>query len=198
MKREIKITFLTDEEKMKLLEFMTIKHIYFKEARNACMLTLLYFSGLKTHQLSSLNQNSYIKEKAELILSKRKKELNEFEKESMDNYISFRNDSIEPLFISVKNYNRIQLKKIINLKDIRLTDRSIQRAIKSVCVLLKIEKDIKPKDFRHLLGIKLFSYGASYKSLDQSLDHVGLWVKMNYSKLGKSKKLNSTKESKIQ
>lgn len=188
MKRKIKVTYLTDSEKMKLLEFMNTKHIYFKDARNACLLTLLYFGGLKTHQLSSLNQESYNQEDSELNINNTWRKLNEFEKEALDNYVYFRNDDVEPLFVSVRNFNRIQLKKALNLKDIRLTDRSIQRAIKEVCALLKIEKNIKPQDFRHLLGIKLFSFGTSYKDLDKSLDHVGLWVKMNYSKLGKRKK----------
>lgn len=185
MPRRIEVSILTDDERVRIVKFMNTNHTNFKDARNACILSLLYYNGLKTHEIRSLDIDNYSVKKELLFLKNRKVKINPTQRKILLNCLSFRDDEYPPFFISIKNYNRIQRNQAGDRK-VRLTDRTIQRAVKEVFELLKINKDIKPKDFRHSLGIKLSSLGASHKYIDKTMGKVAPWVKTDYRKLSKN------------
>lgn len=183
MPRKIDTIVLSDEEKWRIVGFLNTPHIYFKEARNACIASLLYYSGLKTHQLSSLDQDSYIQKTSELKVGERRLKLNPLEEEIFNHYLKFRNDKYKPLFISLKNHNLLLKNKILLIRNLRLTDRSVQRIVKEIFELLKINKNIRPKDFRHRIGIKLATQGATHKDMQKVMGNVAMWARIDYKKL---------------
>ena len=193
MLRKIHASLPNQAEIMKIIGFINMEHVYFKDARDACILSLLYYSGLKTHELGELNLDSYSFETNTLKTVYKTRELNVLEKDILKRYLSLRKDSHKPFFISVHNYNLINSGRYDEIKNLRLTDRSIQRSVKRVLQLFKINSNITPKDFRHLLGIRLASLGASHKTLDEEMSKVGLWVKINYRSLGKKQKISHHK-----
>lgn len=185
MPRKIKAVLPKKKEVFSLIEYMKMNHIYFQDARDACILSLLYYSGFKTHELSSINKDDYDYEHNLFRTSITKRSLNQVEINALLNYLSFRKDTFLPLFISVHNYNKIQLKAVFKPNQLRLTDRSIQRAVKRILRLEDMNLATSPKDLRHLHGIEIASKGVSHETLEKKVGKVAMWVKTDYLRLSK-------------
>jgi integrase len=149
-----------------------------QEVRNLAIISLLLKTGIKTHVLTSLNVLDFDSETRTIYPSHskapRKIKLDLQTNEILVNYLKYRRDSLRPLFIAfVRNpYNEA--------KELRLSDRSIQRIVKKFAKELKLMGNFTPKFFRHTLGIYYAAMRASSDTIDDILGSVAPWVTANY------------------
>ena len=161
------IEFLEMEELETLFE--KTKGDSLMKLRDRAILKLLFSSGLRVSELTSLDRDRVNLEKKEFsVLGKGSKVrivfISDDAVSSIKKYLTQRKDADPALFIRVvKNFN--------NYDNLRLTCRSIQRMIIKYSKLAGIIKKVTPHTLRHSFATNLLANGADIRSVQSLLGH---------------------------
>lgn len=161
--------FLTEQEIEHILN--NIKMDSPAGYRNRTILELLYATGMRISELSSLNfENLNLEENEIKVFGKGSKErivlVSERAKKFLETYIKtvryliFKNEvqnPNDPVFINKTGY--------------RLQPQSVRLAIKEVVEKIEIPKHVTPHIFRHSFATKLLENGADLRIVQELLGH---------------------------
>ena len=150
--------------------------------RDRAILELLFSSGLRVSELVSLNRGDVNLERREfMVRGKGQKDRPVFigpaAAEWVKGYLDKREDNSRPLFI------RYSGKKSTDLSGnfLRLTARSIQRAILRYAGLAGILKHVTPHVLRHSFATDLVMNGADLRSVQALLGHSNISTTQIYT-----------------
>ncbi len=147
----------------------------FRETRDRAILELLYSSGLRVSELTSLDISDLdIKESLIRVKGKGRKE------------------RIIPVgskaMAAMRNYlpERISLKKkssalFLNNRGGRLTERSVRRILLQCSRMVNLKGDLSPHTLRHTFATHLLHGGADLRSIQELLGHSSLSTTQKYT-----------------
>ncbi len=174
------VTFLHYDEVERLLEQIPLNDE--SGLRDRAIVELLFSSGLRVSELVNLNRDHINTKRREfMVRGKGQKDRPVFIGESaatrVTDYISVRDDSLPPLFISYSR-NSVQT----NTGDYRrLTSRSIQRILSKYARLAGITKHVSPHTLRHSYATDLLMNGADIRSVQSMLGHSSITTTQVYT-----------------
>ncbi len=152
--------------------------------RDLAILELLFSSGLRVSELTSLNRNSINLARGEFtIRGKGQKDrpvyLSRDAVIALENYLKDRTDNFEPLFIHYSGSKT----EIDYGNYTRLTTRSIQRSVERYGKLAGITKRVTPHTLRHSFATDLLVNGADLRSVQSMLGHSNISTTQVYTHL---------------
>lgn len=165
--------FLTVDETFALMD--RPRGDTFKDTRDKAILELLYSSGLRVSELTSLDISDLdIKEALIRVKGKgRKERIIPVGTRAMD---------------AVQNYlpERIFLKKkspalFLNNRGGRLTQRSVRRILLQYSRMVNLKGDLSPHVLRHTFATHLLHGGADLRSIQELLGHTSLSTTQKYT-----------------
>lgn len=165
--------FLTVDEAFTLID--RTRGESFIETRDRAILELLYSSGLRVSELTSLDTTDLdIKEALIRVKGKGKKE----------RILPIGTKAMEAL----KNYlpERISHKKkspslFLNYRGGRLTERSVRRILLQCSRMVNLKGDLSPHTLRHTFATHLLHGGADLRSIQELLGHSSLSTTQKYT-----------------
>jgi len=165
--------FLTIDETFSLME--APQGDTFKATRNKAILELLYSSGLRVSELTSLDITDFdVKESLIRVKGKGKKE----------RIIPVGSKALD----AIKNFlpERISLKKksralFLNARGGRLTDRSIRRILLEYSRMINLKGHLSPHTLRHTFATHLLHGGVDLRSIQELLGHSSLSTTQKYT-----------------
>lgn len=147
----------------------------FKPTRDRAILELLYSSGLRVTELTSLDIGD-INMKESLVRVKgkgRKERIIPIGSQAMD---------------AVQNYlpERVSIKKkssalFLNNRGGRLTQRSVRRILLHYSKMINLKSDLSPHTLRHTFATHLLHEGADLRSIQELLGHSSLSTTQKYT-----------------
>lgn len=165
--------FLTVDEAFALMN--SPKGDTFQASRDKAILELLYSSGLRVSELTTLDINDFdIKESLVRVKGKGKKEriipIGSKAVEAMENYLP----------------ERILLKKksqalFLNNRGGRLTQRSIRRIVDKYGRMIALKGHLSPHALRHTFATHLLHGGADLRAIQELLGHSSLSTTQKYT-----------------
>lgn len=149
--------------------------------RDKTILEMLFSTGLRISELTSLNRTQINPEKDDFsVIGKGGKVRIVFlSKEAqywLKKYLYMRSDNMKPLFINHSDREDPQ-----NLNTSRLTARTIQRRIKKYAMLAGITKKVTPHTLRHSFATDLLANDANIRSVQTMLGHANLSTTQIYT-----------------
>ncbi len=167
---ERQVKFLAGDEVDRMLNSPSLSTIQGK--RDKAILEVLFSTGLRVSELTSLNRDKVNMETREFgVLGKGRKVRVVFlsirATKWLDDYIKARDDHFKPLFIHHKG------KYDPSTPDdkMRLTVRSVQRLIKKYGEKMKMPMTVTPHVMRHSFATDLLIAGADLRSVQEMLGH---------------------------
>ncbi len=156
---------LTISEVDKLLDFEPDNHFSF---RNRCILELLYSTGLRISELTSLKlENVSLEESLVKVMGKGSKErivpLNDIATEYMSKYIK----EVRPCMLKKEQTDYI----FLNNHGKVLTRQAVFKMIKKRAEDIKLGKEISPHTLRHSFATHLLQNGADIRFIQELLGH---------------------------
>jgi len=147
----------------------------FKPARDKAILELLYSSGLRVSELTSLDMSDLdIKESLIRAKGKGRKErilpIGQKAMEALRNYL--------PERMSLK---RKTPALFLNARGGRLTQRSVRRILLYYSRLINLEGNFSPHTLRHTFATHLLHEGADLRSIQELLGHSSLSTTQRYT-----------------
>ena len=172
--------FLTLEEVSSLLNFEVNNEF---EARNKAILELLYSSGLRISELTSLElSNIDLDECLVRVMGKGSKErivpLGDYAIDALKEYIYF----YRPIF----NKNNSSYVFLNNRGGV-LSRQFIFKVIKEECIKKGIRKNVSPHTLRHTFATHLLKNGADLRIIQELLGHENLSTTQIYTHLTNDK-----------
>ncbi len=178
------VEFLEADEVENLLKQPNVTNM--RGLRDRALLELLFSTGLRVSEISSLNINQINLGKDEFTVRGKGDKLrivfiSNDARTWVKRYLDKRHDSDEALFI---RYDRGRAKRMkSDDEDIRLTPRSIQRIVKHYAASAGITKDITPHTLRHSFATDLLQNGADIRSVQTLLGHSSITTTQVYTHL---------------
>lgn len=165
--------FLTIDETFSLMD--APQGDTFKATRDKAILELLYSSGLRVSELTSLDISDLdVKESLVRVKGKGKKE----------RIIPVGSKALD----AIKNYlpERISLKKksralFLNNRGGRLTERSIRRILLEYSRMINLKGHLSPHTLRHTFATHLLHGGVDLRSIQELLGHSSLSTTQKYT-----------------
>jgi len=150
-----------------------------KGLRDKAIMELLFSTGLRLSELTSLNRDLDLKKDEFSVRGKGDKVrvvfLSESAKEAIKNYLDKRADMDEALFVQVSRNKGER-------DDLRLSPRSIERIVKHYATKAGIsKKKVTPHVLRHLFATDLLSAGADIRSVQMMLGHSNISTTQIYT-----------------
>lgn len=150
-----------------------------KSLRDKAIMELLFSTGLRLSELTSLNRDLDLKKDEFSVRGKGDKVrvvfLSESAKEAIKNYLDKRADMDEALFVQVSRNKGER-------DDLRLSPRSIERIVKYYAAKAGIsKKKVTPHVLRHLFATDLLSAGADIRSVQMMLGHSSISTTQIYT-----------------
>ncbi len=147
----------------------------FQAERDKAMLELLYSSGLRVSELTTLNINDFdIKESLVRVKGKGKKE----------RIVPIGSKALD----AIKNYlpERIVLRKksqalFLNNRGGRLTQRSVRRIVHKYGRMIALKVNLSPHTLRHTFATHLLHGGADLRTIQELLGHSSLSTTQRYT-----------------
>lgn len=182
------VEFLEQEELTRM--FQAVDQKKKSGARNAAILHLLYSTGLRVSELTSLNRDSVdLKRREFMVRGKGRKHrivfVSELACEALQKYINLRDDSFEPLFLSGGRGKSGG--DILQGEKKRLTPRSIQHLISKIARKAGIIKKVTPHTLRHSFATTLLRNGADIRSVQEMLGHASIMTTQIYTHITNSR-----------
>lgn len=161
--------FLTEKEIDQILNKINIDSP--AGYRNRTILELLYATGMRISELSSLNfENLNLEENEIKVFGKGAKErivlVSERAKKFLETYIK----TVRYLIFNSENQNQND-PVFINKTGYRLQPQSVRLAIKEVVDKIELPKHVTPHVFRHSFATKLLENGADLRIVQELLGH---------------------------
>ena len=168
--KQRQVEFLEEDEVNKLLSAPKNKTL--SDLRDKSILEVLFSTGLRVSELTSLNKDNINFDKGEFSIRGKGGKirlvfLSDSARASIQKYLSKRHDLDPALFIRHE-----AKKKQIKQSDLRLGVRSIQRIVKKYSKIAGIiGKQVSPHKLRHSFATDLLQSGADLRSIQQMLGH---------------------------
>jgi site-specific recombinase XerD len=161
--------------------------------RNRAIMEMLYSTGLRISELTSLNRSQVDLERGEFqVRGKGRKMrivfLSDRAKEWIKDYLEERDDNFDPLFV---NHGRTRNKKKDDLdlkgEHRRFTDYSIQEMVRTTALKAGIIKHVTPHTLRHSFATELLLNGADIRSVQEMLGHSSITTTQIYTHITNQK-----------
>jgi site-specific recombinase XerD len=174
------VSFLDHDEVLRLLDTFDTSKL--PGLRDKALIELLFSSGLRVSELTSLNKDHVNTKRREFtVRGKGQKDrpvfISEKAAEMVEEYLAKRTDNLDPLFIS---YSR----NVSSSNDgsyRRLSPRSVQRMIEKHSKLAGITKHVSPHTLRHSFATDLLMNGADIRSVQAMLGHSNISTTQVYT-----------------
>jgi len=185
------VEYLTREELEMLFRAVSTSKI--TGLRNRAILELLYSTGLRISELVGLNRDQVNLDRGEFqVRGKGQKMrivfLSERAKMWLTEYMSARNDNLEPLFL---NHRRPRTQKGEELdtkgERRRLTAYTIQEMVRTTAYMAGIVKKVTPHTLRHSFATELLINGADIRSVQEMLGHSSITTTQIYTHITNKK-----------
>jgi len=176
--RPIKV--LDEEQLERLLDSPDISKI--EGLRDKALIEALFSTGLRVSELSQLNRDQINLDRGEFgVVGKGRKErvvfLTDAAKEWIGKYLDNRKDTYKPLFIRYSGKEDPSR----GGENMRLTSRSIERAIEKYVKKAKIPIKATPHTLRHSFATDLLLNGADIRSVQEMLGHANISTTQIYT-----------------
>ncbi len=174
------VTFLEPEEIKRILDEIPISSE--SGLRDYAIIQLLFSSGLRISELTSLNRDKInLKRREFVVRGKGSKDRPVFISQSaanaIEDYLNNRQDNLPPLFIS---YSK-NCKPTTDGNFRRLSARSIERLVAKYANLAGIIKKVSPHTMRHSFATDLLINGADIRSVQGMLGHSSIATTQIYT-----------------
>lgn len=181
---ERQITFLTEEELENLLnqpDSSTIQGV-----RDKAILNLLFSTGLRVSEASSLKKDQINLEKKEFSIKGKGGKIRVVfmdvpSKDAIKKYLDVRTDDSEYLFLSYGHTNKQAVSRKLSAVSCPITPRSIQRMIHKYALQAGITKDVTPHTMRHSFATDLLMNGADLRAVQSLLGHSSVTTTQIYT-----------------
>lgn len=156
-----------------------------KHLRDKAMLELLFSSGLRVSELTSLDRTHLNLEKEEFSVRGKGSKLrivfiSPGAKAALKAYLAKRTDVDPALFVAYPKKGLVNGKNATR-ESMRLTPRSVQRIVKYYAVKAGIVKDVHPHTLRHSFATDLLVNGADIRSVQAMLGHSSITTTQIYT-----------------
>ncbi len=173
--------FLTEGESQALLDLPPA--VDFPSARLACLLELLYASGLRVSELVGLDLQDLLAEQRTLrVLGKgRKERLVPYHEQAaavLDVYLGLRS-----AFLAQKELPPSPA-LFLNQRGGRLTPTSVRALLRSALEAAAVRSRISPHALRHSFATHLLNRGMDLRAIQELLGHASLSTTQRYTHLG--------------
>ena len=150
--------------------------------RDRAILETLFSTGLRVSELASLNRDTINLNRKEFgIIGKGGKERVVFISDSaadwLQKYLDVRKDSFKPLFIRFQG----RIDPSDNGQSMRLSPRSIERAVEKYVKNLRLPVKATPHTLRHSFATDLLINGADIRSVQEMLGHSNISTTQIYT-----------------
>lgn len=153
-----------------------------KHQRNYAIMHMLFSTGLRVSELTSLNRDIDLSKDEMTIRGKGDKLrivfLSPKARESVREYLNNRTDMDEALFIQ-------EGPRVVKLEEqnvsLRLTPRSVERLVKRIAIEAGIAKKVTPHTIRHSFATDLLRNGADIRSVQMMLGHSNIATTQIYT-----------------
>lgn len=188
------VEFLRAEEVERILE--AASGTDFKALRDRAILELLFSSGLRVSELTSLNRDKLDLKNQEFSVRGKGDKIrlvfiSDTAKQALQRYLDKRIDIDPAVFVrdtkALEKFRprvdqpRADKKHIRNNDNLRLTPRSIQRIVKYYAAKAGLIKDVHPHTFRHSFATDLLINGADIRSVQSMLGHSSITTTQIYT-----------------
>lgn len=161
--------FLTEQEMNLILN--NIKIDTPAGYRNRTILELLYASGMRVSELSSLNfENLNLEEHEIKVFGKGAKERIVLISERAQKFLQTYIKNVRYLIFN-EEHPKDSAPVFINKNGFRLQSQSIRNAVKDVMNKIELPKHVTPHVFRHSFATKLLEHGADLRAVQELLGH---------------------------
>ena len=169
---EREVDFLENNEVERILE--AAEGASFKALRDRAIMELLFSAGLRVSELVSIDREKLNLKSGELSVRGKGNKIrvvfiSDSASESLKKYLEKREDIDPALFVrDVKSLENFKTK---GKDSLRLTPRSIQRAVKYYAAKAGIVKNVHPHTLRHSFATDMLMNGADIRSVQEMLGH---------------------------
>ncbi len=174
------VTFLSEEELERV--FAEPDTTTLAGLRDRAILELLFSSGLRVSELTSLDRDQInLKRREFMVRGKGQKDRPIFISEDAANwitaYLAKRQDTSKPLFVRYSGSKKVDLSGNYH----RLTVRSVQRLVAHYALMAGITKHVSPHTLRHSFATDLLMNGADLRSVQAMLGHSNIATTQIYT-----------------
>ncbi|MFC1749348.1 site-specific tyrosine recombinase/integron integrase [Pseudomonadota bacterium] len=181
---ERSVEYLSREELERLFNSVDGKKI--QGLRDFAILQLLYSTGLRVSELTSLNRDQVDLDRREFMVRGKGKKprlvfISDEAAAALKDYLKERDDNFEPLFL---NYSRPSNKEDITLGEKRrLSPVMVQYMVRKYSRKAGIIKKVTPHVLRHSFATELLINGADIRSVQEMLGHASITTTQIYTHL---------------
>lgn len=174
------VTFLSEEELDRVFAEPDTNTL--AGLRDRAILELLFSSGLRVSELTSLDRDQInLKRREFMVRGKGQKDRPIFISEEAANwiiaYLAKRQDTSKPLFVRYSGSKKVDLSGNFH----RLTVRSVQRLVAHYALMAGITKHVSPHTLRHSFATDLLMNGADLRSVQAMLGHSNIATTQIYT-----------------
>ncbi len=148
-----------------------------KTLRDKALLELLFSTGLRVSELTSLDRDLNLKQDEFSVRGKGEKVrvvfLSDEAKDAVKKYLAKRSDVDDALFIQI-GLKAIRESQKKEPETLRLTPRSVERIVKHYAIKAGITKKVSPHVIRHSFATDLLMNGADLRSVQALLGHANI------------------------
>jgi len=175
------LKFLNTEQLTRLLNMPDMSTA--QGLRDKAIMELFFSTGLRISELVKLNRDQLDFKSCEIgIIGKGNRPRVVFISENavtwLQKYLGFREDDYKPLFV---RYSGKKIEKNQGEEGLRLTARSIQRAIEKYVKKARLPIKITPHGLRHTFATDLLSSGADLRAIQEMLGHKNISTTQIYT-----------------